>query len=154
MKLEGIHHITAITADAQANVDFYAGVLGLRLVKKSVNQDQTSVYHLFYADETGDPGSDITFFEYPGVPRGRAGAGMVHRIAWRVSGSDALGFWAERLTAYGYESSRAEGSLRFHDFEGLEHELVVASTTDEPLIASHPEIPAKFFSPAFWSISS
>ena len=66
MKLEGIHHITAITADAQQNVDFYAGVLGLRLVKKSVNQDDTSVYHLFYADENGDPGSDITFFEYPG----------------------------------------------------------------------------------------
>ena len=65
--IPGIHHVTAITADAQRNVDFYAGVLGLRLVKKSVNQDDTSVYHLFYADETGDPGSDITFFEYPGV---------------------------------------------------------------------------------------
>src|SRR2546421_6959498 len=91
MKLEGIHHITAITADAQRNVDFYAGLLGLRLVKKSVNQDQTSVYHLFYADETGDPGSDITFFEYPGVPLGRVGAGMIHRILWRVVGAAALG---------------------------------------------------------------
>ena len=101
MKLEGIHHITAITADAQQNVDFYAGVLGLRLVKKSVNQDDTSVYHLFYADETGDPGSDITFFEYPGVPRGRAGAGMIHRIVWRVSGPEALDFWADRLADTG-----------------------------------------------------
>src|SRR5919108_4581052 len=90
VKLEGIHHITAITGDAQKNVDFYAGVLGLRLVKKSVNQDQTSVYHLFYADETGDPGSDMTFFEYPGLPRGRAGAGMIHRIVWRVASKDAL----------------------------------------------------------------
>src|ERR1700694_3853748 len=95
MKLEGIHHITAITADAQGNVDFYAGVLGLRLVKKSVNQDQTSVYHLFYADETGDAGSDITFFEYPGLPVGRARAGMIHRIVWRVTGPAALDFWEQ-----------------------------------------------------------
>ena len=143
MKLEGIHHVTAITAQAQANVDFYAGVLGLRLVKKSINQDDTSVYHLFYADETGDPGSDITFFEYPGVPRGRAGAGMVHRIVWRVSGPEALDFWAERLANHGYESQRADTGLRFRDFEGLEHELVVPTTPDEPLIANHPEIPAE-----------
>ncbi len=103
MKLEGIHHVTAITADAQKNVDFYAGVLGLRLVKKSVNQDQTSVYHLFYADETGDPGSDITFFEYPGTMEGRAGAGMVHRVVWRVTGTDALDFWQQRLADNGYD---------------------------------------------------
>jgi glyoxalase family protein len=143
MKLEGIHHITAITADAQRNVDFYAGVLGLRLVKKSVNQDQTSVYHLFYADETGDAGSDITFFEYPGLPRGRAGAGMIHRIVWRVSGTEALDFWQQRLTDAGYDSSRAESSLVFDDFEGLTHELAIVHTTDEPLIANHPEIPAE-----------
>ena len=85
MKLEGIHHITAITADAPRNVDFYARVLGLRLVKKTVNQDQPSVYHLFYADEQGSPGSDLTFFEFPDSPPGRAGAGMVHRIVWRVA---------------------------------------------------------------------
>ena len=74
MKLEGVHHVTAITGDAPGNVDFYARVLGLRLVKKSVNQDDPTVYHLFYADEKGAPGSDITFFEYPDSPRGRAGA--------------------------------------------------------------------------------
>ena len=85
MKLEGIHHVTAITGDAPGNVDFYAGVLGLRLVKKTVNQDDPTVYHLFYADERGSAGSDITFFEYPGSPRGRAGAGMVHRVAFRVA---------------------------------------------------------------------
>src|SRR5205807_3428285 len=141
MKLEGIHHTTAITADAQENVDFYVGVLGLRLVKKSVNQDHTSVYHLFYADETGDPGSDITFFEYPNLPRGRAGAGMVHRIVWRVSGSDALDFWSQRLAQKGYDSSRDGESLRFRDAEGLEHELLITDATDAPLIANHPEIP-------------
>ncbi len=143
MKLEGIHHITAITADAQRNVDFYAGVLGLRFVKKSVNQDHTSVYHLFYADETGDPGSDITFFEFPGLPRGRAGAGMVHRIVWRVGGEEALDFWQRRLADAGYDSERDHGKLGFTDFEGLEHELQVVTTSDEPLIAHHPEVPAE-----------
>src|SRR6195256_2892303 len=97
MKLEGIHHITAITADAQRNVDFYAGVLGLRLVKKTVNQDNPTVYHLFFADERGSAGSDLTFFEFPGIARGRAGAGTVHRIVWRVGSEDSLAFWAERL---------------------------------------------------------
>jgi glyoxalase family protein len=74
MKLEGIHHITAITGDAPANVEFYAGVLGLRLVKKSVNQDDPTVYHLFYGDDDGSPGADLTFFEYPHAARGTAGA--------------------------------------------------------------------------------
>jgi glyoxalase family protein len=152
VKLEGIHHITAITADAQANVDFYAGVLGLRLVKKSVNQDDTSVYHLFYADETGDPGSDITFFEYPGVPRGRAGAGMVHRIVWRVTGSSALDFWAERLANHGYEAEHTGDSVVFDDPEGLTHELRVVETTDEPLIAEHPEIPAELALQGFHAV--
>ena len=152
MRLEGIHHVTAITAEAQRNVDFYAGVLGLRLVKKSVNQDQTSVYHLFYADETGDPGSDITFFEYPGLPRGRAGAGMVHRVVWRVSGTDALDFWRGRLSEAGYDSTRSDDALRFQDFEGLEHELAVVQTTDEPLIANHPEIPAELALQGFHAV--
>ena len=144
MKLEGIHHITAITGDAQANVDFYAGTLGLRMVKKTVNQDAPSVYHLFYADEQGNPGADITFFEFRGAPRGRAGAGMVHRIVWRVGSPDALDFWAERLADAGYESERDGDSLRFADPEGLDHELVVARVADQPLIADHPEVPAEF----------
>ncbi|MET0127742.1 MAG: VOC family protein, partial [Solirubrobacterales bacterium] len=143
MKLEGIHHITAITGDAQANVDFYAGTLGLRMVKKTVNQDAPSVYHLFYADEQGSPGSDITFFEFRGAPRGRAGAGMVHRIVWRVGSAEAIDFWAERLAGAGVETDRDGDSLRFADPEGLEHELVVASVGDQPLIADHPEIPGE-----------
>src|ERR1700753_1097358 len=125
MKLEGIHHITAITADAQQNVDFYAGVLGLRLVEKAHHQAGTLVYHPFYGDEQGDPGADITFFEYPGVPRGRPGAGMIHRVVWRTRSSDALDFWAERLGKHGYESVRLEDSLAFDDPEGLTHELRV-----------------------------
>jgi glyoxalase family protein len=144
MKLEGIHHITAITSDGQDNVDFYVGVLGLRLVKKTVNQDQPNVYHLFYADEEGTPGADLTFFEFRGAPGGRAGAGMVHRIVWRVASDDALEFWAGRLGDAGTETRREDGRLRFADFEGLEHELAVVETSDEPLIADHAEVPAEY----------
>ena len=143
MKLDGIHHITAITADAQSNVDFYAGVLGLRLVKKTVNQDEPSVYHLFYADEEGTPGADMTFFEFPGTPKGRAGAGMIHRITWRVASQDALDFWDRRLADAGIEVTRGEDGLRFADPEGLGHELVVSQLEDQPLIAEHPEVPAE-----------
>jgi glyoxalase family protein len=142
MKLEGIHHITCITADAPANVDFYARLLGLRLVKKTVNQDDPTVYHLFYADERGSAGADITFFEYPGARRGRAGAGMVHRIVWRVGSEEALDFWAGRLSGEGVATERGDGLLRFSDPEGLALELAVAETEDEPLVAEHPEIPA------------
>ena len=141
MKLEGIHHITAITADAPRNVDFYTRVLGLRLVKKTVNQDDPTVYHLFYGDDEGSPGNDLTFFEYPGARRGRAGAGMVHRVVWRVADAAALDFWEERLRADGAEPVRAGGGLRFADPEGLAHELRPAETSDEPLSAEHPEIP-------------
>jgi glyoxalase family protein len=141
MKLEGIHHITAITADAQDNIDFYAGVLGLRLVKKTVNQDDPSVYHLFFADEQGSAGSDLTFFEFPGVPRGRPGDGMVHEIAWRVGSEEALDFWADRLASRGSESRRGDGTLVFSDPEGLQHVLRVSSVDDPALIADHPEIP-------------
>jgi glyoxalase family protein len=143
MKLEGIHHITAITAEAQPNVDFYAGTLGLRMVKKTVNQDAPSVYHLFYADEQGSAGSDITFFEFPGAARGRAGAGMVHRIVWRVASAEALDFWEQRLGAASAAPVRDGDRLRFADPEGLEHELVVAAVSDQPLIADHPEVPAE-----------
>jgi glyoxalase family protein len=143
MKLDGIHHITAITGDAPGNVDFYTRVMGLRMVKKSVNQDDPTVYHLFYGDEHARPGLDLTFFEYPGVARGRAGAGMIHRILWRVGSTDALDFWAERLAGEGIESVGADGSLRFADPEGLEHELAVFDVPDEPLVAEHPEVPAE-----------
>jgi glyoxalase family protein len=143
MKLEGIHHITAITGDAQRNVDFYAGTMGLRLVKKTVNQDQPSVYHLFYADEQGSPGADLTFFEFPGAPQGRPGAGMVHTIGWRVGSGEALDFWAERLGAVGQRVERDADRLRFSDPEGLAHELVIDASEDAPLIADHPEVPAE-----------
>ena len=143
MRLEGIHHITAITGDAPRNLDFYTRVLGLRLAAKTVNQDDPSVYHLFYADEQGRAGSDITFFEYPGAPRGRTGPGMVHTIVWRVGGPEAIDFWEQRLGAEGVATEREGDVLRFSDPEGLGHELAVNATSDEPLSAEHPEVPAE-----------
>jgi glyoxalase family protein len=152
MKLEGIHHITAITENAQRNVDFYAGVIGLRLVKKTVNQDSPTVYHLFFADEDGDPGADLTFFEYPGAARGRPGAGMVHRIVWRVGSPESLDFWAGRLGAHDIETRREGDSLRFADPEGLDHELLVAEVPDAPLVADHPEIPKELALQGFHAV--
>ena len=143
MKLEGIHHVTAITADAPGNVDFYARVLGLRLVKKTVNQDDPTVYHLFYADEDGSAGADITFFEYPGARQGRAGAGMVHRVVFRVADEAALAFWTDRLAAEGVETRREGDSLLFEDPEGLGLELRVVQTPDKPLVALSPDVPAE-----------
>src|SRR6476620_8933392 len=142
-KLDGIHHISSITADAPGNVAFYSGVMGLRLVKKTVNQDDPTVYHLFYADENASPGADMTFFEYPGVARGRAGAGMIHRIAFRVGSEKALDFWQRRLAHAGIVTERSERQLRFADAEGLGLELIVEHVSDAPLIAEHPEIPAE-----------
>ena len=152
MKLEGIHHVTCITADAPGNVDFYVRVLGLRLVKKTVNQDDPTVYHLFYADERGSAGADITFFEYPGIPRGRAGAGMVHLISFRLGTEAALDFWAERLGAEGVETERAHRTLRFSDPEGLRLELAVVDGPDEPLVADNPDIPREHAIQGFDSV--
>ena len=142
MRLQGLHHITAITGDAQRNLDFYTRVLGLRLAAKTVNQDDPSVYHLFYADEQGRPGAELTFFEYPGAIPGRAGAGMVHTIVSRVGSTEALDFWEQRLAGEGLATERVgDDALRFADPEGLGHELAVRPGVDEPLSAEHPEIP-------------
>jgi glyoxalase family protein len=144
MQLEGIHHVTCVTADALANVDFYARVLGLRLVKKTVNFDAPEVYHLYYGDERGTPGSILTFFEFPGIARGRAGAGMIHLLRWRVGSADALPFWRERLTRDGVvldDHAAGTNALAFRDPEGLRLELAVARTNDEPLRAAAPDIP-------------
>ena len=131
VRLDGIHHVTCITADAPRNVEYYTGVLGLRLVKKSVNQDDPTVYHLFYADEDGTPGSDITFFEYPGRARGAGGRGddPHRRLARRLGG--------------GASSSGASGSARCRSSirTGCGTTSSSRRVPDAPLIADHPEIP-------------
>jgi len=143
MKLEGMHHITMMTGDARQNVAFYAGVLGLRFVKKTVNFDAPQAYHLYFGDETGSPGSILTWFEFTGAPAGRAGAGMIHRIQLGVASEASLDFWAGRLADHGYASTRADGSLRFADYDGLGLELVVADDGNPPLRAEHPDVPAE-----------
>ena len=143
MRLEGIHHVTCITGDAPGNVDFYTRVLGLRMVKKTVNFDQPDVYHLYYGDEHGTPGSILTFFEFPGAAPGRAGEGMVHAIQWRVGDSAAIDFWEHRLGDAGTAAERDGDVLLFRDPEGLAHELHVAGGEDAPLAAQATGIPAE-----------
>jgi len=123
-----------ITGDARANVEFYANTLGLRLVKKTVNFDAPDAYHLYFGDEAGTPGTILTWFEFAGARRGRAGAGMIHTIQLGVASEEALAFWAARL---GVEDAR-----RFTDPDGLQLELVVSDA--DPKRARHPDIPEEF----------
>jgi glyoxalase family protein len=121
--LKGQHHVSAITADAKKNYEFYTQTLGLRLVKKSVNQDDTSVYHLFYADERGNPGTDLTFFEIPHAGATQYGTNSISTTSLRVPNDAALQYWQKRLQEYGVdhdEISEAAGRavLAFRDFEG------------------------------------
>jgi glyoxalase family protein len=143
MQLDGMHHITMITGDAQRNVDFYADVLGLRLVKKTVNFDAPEAYHLYFGDEQGSPGSILTWFEFAGVRPGRAGAGMIHTLQLGVPSEESVDFWEQRLGQKGYPSERSQQSLKFADYDGLGFELVAADSGNPPLQAVHPEIPAE-----------
>ena len=108
----GLHHITAIAGPAQENLDFYAGVLGMKLVKKSVNQDDPGTYHLFYADAEGRPGTDLTFFPWSQMSPSRAGHGLAMEVSLGVP-RESLAFWAERLERYGVETGERE--TRFGD---------------------------------------
>ena len=126
----GIHHVTAIAGEPQRNVDFHAGLLGLRVVKKTVNFDDPGTYHLYYGDGVGSPGSIMTFFPWPGAPRGRIGAGQLAVTALSVPAA-SLGYWTERLVSAGVRFERPEDRLgetvlRFSDPDGLRLELVAA----------------------------
>lgn len=144
MRLEGIHHITCVTADAPSNADFYVRVLGLRIVKKTVNQTDQTTYHIFYGDERASYGNNLSFFEYRGRPHGRTGAGNVHTIVWRVGSAGALDFWEQRLSDEGVTCERAETTLAFADHEGLQQELAVVDVPDAPLIGEAPDVPPEF----------
>lgn len=128
MNLKGIHHLTAVTARAADNHRFYTGTLGLRLVKKTVNQDDVSAYHLFYADGIASPGTDITFFDWPVGPETR-GTHSICRTGFRVGGADQLAFWAKHLRDAGVKSGDivvrdGRATLDFEDFEGQRLSLV------------------------------
>jgi glyoxalase family protein len=133
MQLEGLHHITAITGNASLNVAFYTDVLGLHLVKKTVNQDDVSAYHLFYGDQTGRPGFDLTFFDWPNSGARHIGAGTISAISFGVNGRQALEWWVQRLESFevahdGIQIREANGRavLAFRDLEGQHLELIDA----------------------------
>lgn len=145
--ITGIHHITAIASDPQANIDFYAGLLGLRLVKKTVNFDDPSAYHLYYGDETGSPGTIVTFFTWPGAAgHGRIGTGQVTRISFSAP-AESLGFWADRLRRHDVAATRTvrfgEEVLTFSDPDGIPVEIV-AVTNDPRSGWSGAGLPAAF----------
>lgn len=138
MNLLGLHHVTAMASDARANLRFYADVLGLRLVKKTVNFDDPSTYHFYFGDAVGSPGSILTFFPWAGLRRGRPGRGQVGAIAFAVP-PGALDFWADRLKAKGVAvaalpSRFGEPVLGFADPDGLPLELISTSLADQPVV--------------------
>ena len=144
----GIHHITAICGDPQRNVDFYAGLLGLRLVKLTVNFDDPGTYHLYYGDGAGHPGTIITFFPWPDAPKGRSGNGQVTQTSFAVP-VNGLDFWTSRLTEAGimvHEAPRRfdESVLSFHDPDGMGVELVGTNSLDEALVHENGSIPREF----------
>lgn len=129
MHLNGIHHVTAVSAKIGQNADFYTRILGLRLVKKSVNQDDVSAYHLFYADKIGSPGTDMTFFDWPMIGPDRRGTDSIVTTAFRVNGRDALEYWVQRfdehnVTHHSIENFADRDVLRFEDPEGQRLMLV------------------------------
>lgn len=129
MQVHGIHHVTAVTAKIKDNLDFYTRLLGLRLVKKSVNQDDTSAYHMFYADKLGTPGTDMTFFDWPHAAREIHGTDSIANTLFRVNGRAALDYWVARFDAHGVkhhgiESFAGRDVVRFEDAEGQRLTLV------------------------------
>ncbi len=154
--ITGIHHVTAIASDAQKNLDFYAGILGLRLVKKTVNFDGPDVYHLYYGDEAGSPGTIMTFFPYQGLVNGRHGKGMLNTTAFSVA-SSSLNFWLERLKRFNVNhkapQKRFEGELvvYFEDTDGLGLELVF-NDKDQRSGFSFGSIPAEYAIKGFYNV--
>ncbi len=156
MRLLGLHHVTAIASDPKRNVEFYTQVLGLRLVKKTVNFDDPGTYHLYYGDYAATPGTLLTFFLWENLPRGRTGAGQTSAIAYSVPAA-ALDFWRTRLRARGVVATDAvrlgEPALAFADFDGLPLELIGTAGLDPRPPAPHPDVPAKFGVRGFHSVT-
>ncbi|WP_046178158.1 ring-cleaving dioxygenase [Domibacillus tundrae] len=135
MEFKGIHHVSAITANAAENVKFYTEVLGMRLIKKTVNQDSTSMYHLFYGDEKGNPGTELTFFEIPMAARNHNGNNSISGLSLRVPNDAALEYWKNRFNEFGvtYQDVIDQGgrkAMPFQDFEGQRFFLISDETND------------------------
>jgi glyoxalase family protein len=155
--ITGLHHVTAMTSDAQQNVNFYAGILGLRLVKKTINFDAPDVYHLYYGDEEGKPGTILTFFPFHGLTRGRKGNGQLTVTSFSIPGN-AIDYWIKRLSKYNilfekpHERFDDEVFIYFEDQDGLGIELV-ANNNDDRKGFSYGQIPDEFAIKGFYSVS-
>jgi len=154
--ITGIHHVTALTSDAQKNIDFYAGILGMRLVKKTVNFDAKEVYHFYYGDETGQPGSILTFFPYQGLVRGRHGKGMLNTTAFSLA-MESLDYWTNRFDKFGVaykhpqERFGSEVFIYFEDFDVLGLELVFTDK-DKRSGFTHGQIPSQHAIKGFYHV--
>jgi catechol 2,3-dioxygenase-like lactoylglutathione lyase family enzyme len=153
----GLHHVTAIAGEPQTNIDFYAGVLGLRLIKLTVNFDDPTTYHLYYGDGQGHPGTILTFFPWPGSMRGRIGTGQVTRTSFAVP-ENALDYWVERLSghAVAVKESRSlldERALAFEDPDGLQLELVSSRDANPARAWEHGPVPFEFAIRAFHHVT-
>jgi glyoxalase family protein len=145
MNLLGLHHITAMASDPRANFDFYTRVLGLRFIKKSVNQDDPGTYHLYYGDYAGSPGTALTFFPWPGLRRGRPGTGQAYATAFSIP-ADSLAFWQERLARLGIAiepvtTRFGDQVLTTFDPDGLRLELIATRETDPRSPAPSKDVP-------------
>ncbi|HAI74847.1 MAG TPA: ring-cleaving dioxygenase [Microscillaceae bacterium] len=154
--INGLHHVTALASNPQRNVDFYTGILGLRFIKKTINFDAPDVYHLYYGDEAGSPGTIMTFFPYVGIPKGRKGTGQLTYTAFTID-QGALSFWMDRLAAFnipfeGPKQRFEEKYLTFEDFDGLGVELV-AVANDPRQGWANDIIPAEFAVKGFHTVT-
>ncbi len=141
-ELTGIHHVTAITSSAEKIYDFFTHVLGLRLVKKTVNQDDIQTYHLFFADDKGSPGTDMTFFDFPNIPKGSHGTDEVYKTAFRVPNDQALDYWIKRFDKYGIEHEGIgllfdKKIINFIDFDGQNY-MLISDENNEGLESGTP----------------
>ena len=156
-KITGIHHVTALASDAQKNLDFYAGILGLRMVKKTINFDAPDVYHLYYGNENGDPGTIMTFFPFPGIRPGRKGTGQLSVTSFSIP-MDSLDYWIERLKTFKISTTTPtqrfddELVVYFQDFDGLGLELV-ANQKDKRNGFSYGQIPVAHAIKGFYGVT-
>jgi glyoxalase family protein len=156
-KITGLHHVTALSGDAQKNVDFYAGILGLRMIKKTINFDAPDVYHLYYGDESGAPGTIMTFFPYPGIAKGRKGKGQMTVTSFSIP-EHSLDYWMKRLDKFGiaYRPPQQrfddEAFIYLEDYDGLGVELV-ANKTDDRSGFSYGQVPAEHAVKGFYGIT-
>ncbi|MFB1081704.1 ring-cleaving dioxygenase [Jeotgalibacillus sp. JSM ZJ347] len=140
--LKGIHHVTAITSSAEKNYEFFTYVLGMRLVKKTVNQDDIQTYHLFFADDTGNPGTDMTFFDFPGIPKGNHGTNEISKTSFRVPSDAAIDYWEKRFDRLnvkhkGVQEQFGKKTISFVDFDDQQYQLI-SDENDQGVEAGTP----------------